>query len=159
MQRGAPALVDSLQKAQRSQADRPVGERVAEVLDDVERDRHVQAREHARGALRVDPRNHGVVLAVHEMHAGADGRALRGQARETRGERDHGTGELGRLDGFQRDRAALREADQHGAVPRHVEVRLLAAHEIVDIGQDCGDPLAMVVAVQAAGEVARGTRI
>src|SRR5687768_3124140 len=44
----AAALVDSLQQAQGAEADGAVRERMAEVLDDVERDRHVQAGQDTR---------------------------------------------------------------------------------------------------------------
>src|SRR5207249_4296381 len=42
MQRRAATLVDALQEAQRPEADRAVRKRVAEVLDDVERDRNME---------------------------------------------------------------------------------------------------------------------
>src|SRR5687767_6718027 len=88
----AAPFVDALQETQRPQADRAVRERVAEVLDDVERDRHVQASEHARSALGIDARHHRVVLAVHEMDARRDARAEFRVLREARRERDHRAG-------------------------------------------------------------------
>src|SRR5256885_5328450 len=42
MQRRAATLVDALQEAQRPEADRAVRKRMAEVLDDVERDRNME---------------------------------------------------------------------------------------------------------------------
>src|SRR5688572_22055020 len=69
MQRRATPLVDALQEPERPEADRAVRQRVAEVLDDVERDGHVKAGEHARGALGIDARDDRIELAVHEVDA------------------------------------------------------------------------------------------
>ena len=69
MKRGAAAFVDALQQAQRAEADRAVRKRVAEILDDVERDRDMQAGEHPRGTLGIHARDDRIVFAMHEMDA------------------------------------------------------------------------------------------
>ena len=55
MQRRPAALVDALQQAQRAEADRLVRERVAQVLHDVERHRHVQPRQENRKSKNTKP--------------------------------------------------------------------------------------------------------
>ena len=71
-----------------------MGKGVAEVFDDVEGHRDVQAGEGAGGALGVDARDHGVVAAVDQVDARIHARAGERQAREARGVGDHGAGEL-----------------------------------------------------------------
>src|SRR5581483_10616134 len=89
MNRVAPSLVDALQEPERPEADGAMRERVAQVFDDVERHPHVQAGEHARGALGVDARHDGIKLAVHQVDARADARAAVGKARVARREGDY----------------------------------------------------------------------
>src|SRR3954470_18969567 len=81
MQRGAAPLEDALQEPQGAEADGVMRERMAEVLHDVERHGHVQAEQHACGALGVDARDDRVILAVHKMDARCDAGAFAGQAR------------------------------------------------------------------------------
>src|SRR5256885_15423035 len=78
MQRRAATLVDALQEAQRPEADRAVRKRMAEVLDDVERDRNMEPGQDPCRALRVHARHDGVELAVHEVNARLDRRAAPG---------------------------------------------------------------------------------
>ena len=127
-----------------------VRERVTQVFDDVERYGHMQAFEHAGGTLGIDARHDRVERAVHEVDARADARATPGQARVARRERDDRAGDAGRLHRLEGERAALREADEHRAAGGDAEMRLLAPHEVFEVGQHRGDALAMVVAMQPA---------
>src|SRR6267143_3083114 len=108
---------------------------MAEVLDDVERDRNMKSSQDPCRPLRVHARHHGVELAVHEVNTRLDRRTARRQPRITRRERDHGAGDAGSLHRLERHRPALREADQHGAARGHAEVGLLAPYQVLDVGQ------------------------